>query len=147
MSFTFLQNLSSQSDGLIFILFLSFLVLLLILLLSLHKSSILTISSNERGRLRIRKHALQRLLEELSEGVGGILSSHVHISLHKQKFNVRVRLKTSPDAKIEAIQGYLFEEISSIMEENLGIHKDRMGKISIEVTNILPKENSILPQR
>ena len=114
---------------------------LLIILFFLRQPTALTLNSGEKGRLQISRRALRRLVEACGEGVKGVAMARADISNRGDTLYTKLRLKVRPDAKLDAIQGYLTEEITEIYRENLGI-KGEIGPIEIEVVGVVPVEKT-----
>lgn len=107
---------------------------LLVVLLCLRPSSTLTLSSDGNGRLRISRHALHRLIETCCEQLRGVASARASVGRRDGKFNVTIRLKVRPNAKLDAIQGYLTQEVGDIFRENLGIGD--IGHVEVKVVGV-----------
>ncbi len=110
---------------------------LLALMILLRQPSTLVLSTSEKGRLEISRHALHRLVEACCEQLKGVASARATISRRRGKFETVIRLKIRPNAKLDAIQGYLTQEVGDIYRENLGI--DAVGRIEIKVVGITPE--------
>ena len=109
----------------------------LVLLLCVRQPATLVLASDEKGRLQISRHALQRLVETCCEQLGGVASARASVTRsRKGQFSVQIRLRTRPNAKLEAIQGYLTQEIGEVFRENLGIGD--VGRVEIKVVGIAP---------
>jgi hypothetical protein len=111
---------------------------LLALYLCLRKPRRLLLVSNESGRLQISRHALHRLLEACCQQLSGVSSARARVVKRRGKFKTYLRLKVRPDAKMDAIQGYLTQEITDIYRLNLGIAN--IGPIEIEVVGVVPEQ-------
>lgn len=107
----------------------------LVLLLFLREPRTLTLSKGESGQLQISRHALHRLLEACCLQLRGVASARAEVSRSRGKFNTVIRLKVRPDAKLDAIQGYLQQEITEIFRQNLGIAE--VGTIKVKVTGVI----------
>ncbi len=114
---------------------------LLVLLLFLRKPRTLILSSTKAGRLQISRHALNRLLEACCEQLRGVASARAQVKRRRGKFRTTLRLKVRPDAKLDAIQGYLVEEIAGIYRDNLGL-KDEVGPIHIKVVGVVAQADT-----
>lgn len=114
-----------------------FALALLALLILLRQPSTLLLSANDKGRLEISRHALHRLIEACCEQLKGVASARATISRRRGRFETVIRLKIRPNAKLDAIQGYLIQEVGDIYRENLGI--DAVGRIEIKVVGIAPE--------
>jgi hypothetical protein len=112
-------------------------LVLLILLLGLRTPSTITLRKDEKGGLRISRHALHRLIETCCEQLRGVASARATVSRSRGKFKVTLRLKVRPNAKLDAIQGYLTEEIGDIFRENLGIGE--IGQVDVKVIGVTPE--------
>ena len=108
---------------------------LLAILILLRQPKTLLLARTEQGRLRISRHALHRLLETCCEQVGGVASARAFVQRRRGKFCTKLRLKVRPNAKLDAIQGYLTQEIVSTYRDNLGIKE--VGPVEIEVVGVI----------
>jgi hypothetical protein len=113
----------------------SSIVLLVILLILLHQPSLLVLSTSESGRLAISRHALHRLVEACCEQTKGIATARASVVRSHGRFNTEVRLKIRPDAKLDAIQGYLTQEIADIYRRNLGLKE--VGPIEVKIVGVV----------
>ncbi len=111
---------------------------LLVALLLLRKPSRLLLSSNETGRLEISRHALHRLLEACCQQLKGVVSARARVGRSRGKFKTSLRLKVRPDAKLDAIHGYLAQEIAEIYRQNLGITE--IGPVEIQVVGVISEQ-------
>ncbi len=112
---------------------------LLLVLLLLRQPRALPLASSETGQLLISRRALHRLVEACCEQVKGVASARASIKIRKERFTTRLRLKVRPEAKLDAIQGYLTQEITEIYRENLGLTSE-IGPIEIKVVGVIPAE-------
>jgi hypothetical protein len=108
----------------------------LVFLLFLRQPSSLTLAADDKGRLLISRRALHRLVEACCEQVRGVASARAKVSHRKGQLNTVLRLKVRPDAKLDAIQGYLTQEITDIYRENLGL-TDQVGTIEVKVVGVV----------
>jgi hypothetical protein len=113
---------------------------LLVLLLWLRQPSTLTLSRDNKGVLRISRHALHRLIETCCEQLRGVASARACVSRSRGKFTVAIRLKVRPNAKLDAIQGYLTQEVGDIFRENLGIGE--IGRVDVKVVGVTPESTA-----
>ena len=111
---------------------------LLVLLLFLRQPATLVLSKDASGRLEISRHALHRLVETCCEQLKGVASARATITRRGGKFNTSIRLRVRPNAKLDAIQGYLNQEITDIYKQNLGI--TTVGVIEIKVVGVTNAE-------
>jgi hypothetical protein len=112
-------------------------VALLVVLLFLRQPAVLVLVSGPTGRLEISRHALHRLVEACCEQLKGVASARAVISQRGNRLRTVIRLKVRPDAKLDAIQGYLSEEIAGIYRDNLAF-KGEVGPIEIKVVGVVP---------
>lgn len=112
---------------------------LLLVYLILRRPSSLPLATNETGQLLISRRALHRMVEACCEQVRGVASAHASIRIKGDQFNTRLRLKVRPEAKLDAIQGYLNQEITNIYRENLGLTSE-IGPIEIKVVGVIAAE-------
>lgn len=113
---------------------------LLVVLLWLRPPSTLKLKSDAKGELRISRHALNRLIETCSEQLRGVASARATVYRTGGKFAVSIRLKVRPNAKLDAIQGYLTQEVGDIFRENLGIGE--IGRVEVKVVGVTPEPAS-----
>jgi hypothetical protein len=113
-------------------------VVVLVIVLIFRRPSRVTLATGKDGSLQISRHALHRLIEACCEQVKGVDSARATVSGSAGRFKTRIRLKVRPDAKLDAIQGYLTQEVADIYRENLGIKNE--GPIEIDVTGVVPEE-------
>ena len=113
---------------------------LLVVLLILRPPSTLTLITDDKGELRISRHALHRLIETCCEQLRGIASARAEVHRSRGKFHVTIRLKVRPNAKLDAIQGYLTQEVGEIFRENLGIAE--IGRVKIKIVGVTPEAAS-----
>ncbi len=109
---------------------------LLVILLFIRQPAVLTLASDPKGRLQISRHALHRLVEACCEQLHGIASARATITRRGQRLDTVIRLKVRPDAKLDAIQGYLNQEITDIYRQNLGL-KGEVGPIEVKVVGVI----------
>lgn len=108
----------------------------LVLLLTLFSSpGMLVLGTNERGRLTISRHALHRIVEACCSQVKGVASARASVVRSHGRFHTEVRLKIRPDAKLDAIQGYLTDEITDIYRQNLGLKE--VGPIEVKIVGVV----------
>lgn len=112
-------------------------VALLVTLLFLRPPATLTLLADDKGQLSISRHALHRLIETCCEQLRGVASARAVVKEHKGKFAVVIQLKVRPNAKLDAIQGYLTQEVGDIFRENLGI--GNIGPVEIKVVGVTPE--------
>lgn len=111
---------------------------LLVVLLFLRQPKTLSLINDDKGELQISRHALHRLIETCCEQLRGVASARAHVKRsRKGEFSVSIRLKVRPNAKLDAIQGYLTQEVTDIFKENLGI--GLVGRIDIKVIGVTPE--------
>lgn len=112
---------------------------LLVILFFLRQPSVLTLASDTKGRLLISRHALHRLVEACCEQLRGVASARAKVTRRGDHLKTVIRLKVRPDAKLDAIQGYLTQEIADIYRQNLGL-KGEVGPIDIRVVGVIATE-------
>ena len=79
------------------------------------------------------------MVEACCEQVRGVASANASINIKGDRFNTHLRLKIRPEAKLDAIQGYLTQEITAIYRDNLGLSSE-IGPIEIKVVGVIPAE-------
>lgn len=110
---------------------------LLVILLCLRPSATLMLIADAQGKLSISRHALHRLIETCCEQLRGVASARAHVTRRRGKFDVLIHLKVRPNAKLDAIQGYLTQEVGDIFRENLGI--GTIGRVEVKVVGVAPE--------
>jgi hypothetical protein len=111
------------------------LVFLVLLLLLFRQPSTLLISASERGRLTISRHALHRIVEACCEHIKGVATARAHVIRSRGRLRTEIRLKIRPDAKLDAIQGYLTQEVADIYRLNLGLKE--VGPIEVKIVGVV----------
>lgn len=109
-----------------------------VVLVLLHPTSSLVLRKTDTGRLAISRHALNRLLEACAEQLKGVAHARAHVRKRGAKFHTTLHLKVRPYAKLDAIQGYLEQEIADIFRQNLGL-TEAAGKIEIKIVGVVPE--------
>jgi hypothetical protein len=107
---------------------------LLFTLLFLRPSASLKLITTDQGELRISRHALDRLIEACCEQLRGVVTARATVVRRRGKFTVMMRLTVRPNAKLDAIQGYLTQEVGDIFRENLGVGE--IGRIHIKIVGV-----------
>lgn len=136
--FVFLFEAASYTT--VFAVFIWMLLALLVIVIVLRSPQTLVLTKDKNGRLEISRHALHRVIETCCEQVRGIASARALVSRKGKLLHTELRLKIRPDAKLDAIQGYLTQEITDIYNQNLGL-KD-IGPIEVKVVGVEPVENT-----
>ncbi len=88
------------------------------------------------GEVLVTRKAVRELVQRCCEELGDVGSARVEIRLRGGEVRVGVRLRVRKSANLKGISGYLREQISTVLTENLGI--ERLGEIGILVVGILP---------
>ncbi len=109
-----------------------------VVLILLRPASTIVLRKTDGGRLAISRHALNRLLEACAEQLKGVVHARAQVTRSGGKFHTTLHLKVRPYAKLDAIQGYLSEEIRDIFAENLGL-PDASGRVEVKVTGVVPE--------
>lgn len=128
----FLKNLFN-SPGAMIAIWVALAVLVVALILAFRPRRIL-LAADKGGRLHITQRALHRLIEACCMQLEGVASARARVRGRLGKFETRIRLKVRPDARLDAIQGYLKQEIADIYRQNLGIANE--GEVVVEVTGV-----------
>lgn len=110
---------------------------LVVLFILVRQPKTLVISDGDKGRLEISRHALHRLVETCCEQLKGVASARATITRRRGKFETVINLRVRPNAKLDAIQGYLIQEVGDIYRQNLGI--DNVGRVQIKVVGVAPE--------
>ncbi len=132
-------SFDAPSATTLFAVFLWVLLALLAIVIVLRSPQTLLLAQDKGGRLEISRHALHRVIETCCEQVRGIASASAFVTRRGKLLHTELRLRIRPDAKLDAIQGYLTQEITEIYSHNLGL-KD-IGPIEVKVVGVEPLEN------
>lgn len=108
---------------------------LLVVLLWLRPPATVKLISDSKGELRISRHALHRLIETCCEQLRGVANARALVVRRGGRFDVIIRLKVRPNAKLDAIQGYLTQEVGDVFRENLGISD--VGRVEVKVVGVV----------
>lgn len=109
-----------------------------VLLVLIRPSPSLVLRRTPGGHLAISRHALNRLLEACAEQLKGVAHARAHVRRSGGKFHTTLHLKVRPYAKLDAIQGYLQQEIGDIYSQNLGL-VDAVGRVEVKVIGVVPE--------
>ena len=109
-----------------------------VLLVLVRPTSSLVLRQTDGGRLAISRHALNRLLEACAEQLKGVAHARAHVVRRGKKFHTTLHLKVRPYAKLDAIQGYLEQEIGDIYRQNLGL-PEAVGRVEVKVVGVVPE--------
>jgi hypothetical protein len=109
-----------------------------VLLVLVRPPATFVLRKTDGGRLEISRHALHRLLEACAEQLKGVVHARAQVFRRGGKFHTTLRLQVRPNAKLDAIQGYLTQEIGHIFAQNLGL-PNAAGRVEIRVTGIIPE--------
>jgi hypothetical protein len=107
-----------------------------ILLVVLRAPSPLVLRKSDGGRLSISRHALNRLLEACAEQLNRVAQARAQVRKRGGKFHTTLQLRVRPHAKLDAIQGYLEQEIADIYRQNLGL-PEAAGRVEIRVIGVV----------
>ena len=116
-------------------------VALLVVLFIVFRPRRILITSSADGRLQISRRALHRLIETCCEQLKGVASARARVTGPAGKFKTRICLKIRPDARLDAIQGYLKQEVAEIYRQNLGIVNE--GSVEVEVTGVIAEDKPL----
>lgn len=109
-----------------------------VVLVLVRPTSSLVLRQTDGGRLAISRHALNRLLEACAEQLKGVAHARAHVVRRGKKFHTTLHLKVRPYAKLDAIQGYLEQEIGDIYRQNLGL-PEAVGRVEVKVVGVVPE--------
>ena len=77
-------------------------------------------------------------MEACAEQLKGVAHARAHVRKRGGKFHTTLHLKVRPYAKLDAIQGYLEQEIADIFAQNLGLEK-AVGRVEVKVVDVVPE--------
>ena len=83
----------------------------------------------------ITRKAVRELVQRCCEELGGVGAAHAQVRIRGGELYTRVELRLRRNANLKGISGYLREQISQALTENLGVEK--IGEIEIVVIGIL----------
>ncbi len=87
------------------------------------------------GEVKVTRKAVRDLVRRCCEELGEVNSASVRIRLKAGMLHVCVRLRVLRSGNLKAISGYLREQISQVLTDNLGV--EGIGEIEITVVGIL----------
>jgi hypothetical protein len=100
-----------------------------VVLVLLRPSAALVLRRNEGGQLH-------RLVEACAEQLKGVVHARARVWRRRGKFHTVLHLKVRPQARLDAIQGYLEQEVRDIFAQNLGL-PDSAGRVEIKVVGVV----------
>lgn len=109
-----------------------------VVLILIRPAATVVLRKTEGGKLEISRHALNRLMEACAEQLKGVVHARAEVRRRGDKFHTTLFLKVRPNAKLDAIQGYLTQEVRDIFSENLGL-VDAAGRVEVKITGIVPE--------
>jgi hypothetical protein len=109
-----------------------------VVLVLLRPASTLVLKKSEGGSLAISRHALHRLLESCAEQLKGVAHARAHVTKRRGRFHTTLHLKVRPYAKLDAIQGYLEQEVRDIFSQNLGL-SEVAGPVTVKIVGVVPE--------
>lgn len=109
-----------------------------VVLILIRPAATVVLRKTDAGKLEISRHALNRLMEACAEQLKGVVHARAEVRRSGGKFHTTLFLKVRPNAKLDAIQGYLAEEVRDIFTQNLGL-TDAAGRVEVKITGIVPE--------
>ena len=73
-----------------------------------------------------------------AEQLKGVAHARARVRRRGGKFHTTLLLKVRPYAKLDAIQGYLEQEIRDIFAQNLGL-ADAAGRVEVKIVGVVPE--------
>jgi hypothetical protein len=136
---TWIEVLMSDASRDFFLLWLA--LALWVLLILVRPPTTIVLNKAATGSLSISRHALNRLVEACAEQLKGVVHARAQITRSRGKFHTTLHLRVRPSAKLDAIQGYLTQEVGDIFKENLGL-ANAAGRVEVKVTGVVPEPKS-----
>jgi hypothetical protein len=116
----------------------AFVVLVIVIVLMRRQPKVFVAFGEGGDSVRITRRAVRELVQRCCEELGGVGSARADVRIRAGELHTRVELRLKRDANLKGITGYLREQISQALTENLGIEK--IGDIEIVVVGILADE-------
>jgi hypothetical protein len=83
----------------------------------------------------ITKRAVRELIQRCSEDLGDVGSADVTVTIKRGRLHTRVQLRLRRNANLKGISGYLREQVTQALTENLGV--EEIGEVDIVVVGVL----------
>ncbi|BET65537.1 hypothetical protein ASA1KI_04550 [Opitutales bacterium ASA1] len=87
------------------------------------------------GQVRVTRKAVRELVRRCAEGVDHVKSARVEVAVRRGALFVDVKLRVERAVNLKAVSGYLREQITQVLTDNLGV--DGIGDIAITVVGIV----------
>ena len=88
--------------------------------------------SNEAGRVRVSRKALNDLVHSACFQVGAIERPKLSFKIRRRKLHIQLRMKLQSNQRLAELSTCLQDRLSDSLRDNLGV--DRLGRIDILVT-------------
>jgi hypothetical protein len=86
-------------------------------------------------RVFVTRRAVRELIQRCCEQLGNVGSAQVRVRIRSDLLHTHIALRVRKSANLKGISGYLREQVTHALTENLGIQK--IGEIEIVVVGIL----------
>lgn len=91
--------------------------------------------TSEGGRVLVSRRAVRELIQRCSEDLGEVGSADVKVDIKRGRLHTRVELRLRRNANLKGISGYLREQVTLALTENLGV--EELGEVDIVVIGVL----------
>lgn len=111
------------------------LVLYILFKITFRPSRTIQAFTSEGGRVLITKRAVRELIQRCSEDLGDVGSADVKVDIKRGRLHTKVELRLRRNANLKGISGYLREQVTQALTENLGV--EELGEVDIVVIGVL----------
>ena len=92
------------------------------------------------GQVLVTRRAVRDLVQRCCEELGDVASAHATVEIRGGKLRTRVALRLRRNANLKGITGYLREQVTQALTENLGL--EELGEVDVIVVGVLEKSDA-----
>lgn len=112
-------------------------VLLIIFALTRRQPRVVRAFNAEGGQVLVTRRAVRDLVQRCCEELGDVASAHATVAIKNGKLRTRVELRLRHNANLKGVTGYLREQVTQALTENLGL--EELGEVDVIVIGVLEK--------
>jgi len=94
----------------------------------------------EGGQVLVTRRAVRDLVQRCCEELGDVASAHARVEIKGGKLRTQVELRLRRNANLKGITGYLREQVTQALTENLGL--EDLGEVDVIVVGVLEKSDA-----
>lgn len=94
----------------------------------------------EGGQVLVTRRAVRELVQRCCEELGDVASAHARVAIKGGKLRTQVELRLRRNANLKGITGYLREQVTLALTENLGL--EDLGEVDVIVVGVLEKSDA-----